>query len=90
LIAEAREWLADCGQGNGHQPSFLIRRPALIENKIKTLAVRGILETGDELHFTMNDVSGERKWNLRTLGQIAELQIDWTREMQAAQATGED
>ena len=73
------------GQGHADSIGFFqdVLLPALIENRIVTLAVRGILDNGDELHFTMNDVSGERQWNLRALGQIAELQIDWTKTMQA-------
>lgn len=64
------------GQGHSDAIGFFQDEvlPQLIANKIVCIAVRGLLESGEELHFTMLDVSGERMHNTRLLGLIAELQ----------------
>ena len=58
--------------------------PPLIENKIVCLAVRGFLDDGTEIHFTMTDVSGERQHNVRLVGLIAELQSLLVSELKQA------
>lgn len=66
------------GQGHSDAIGFFQDEvlPRLIENKIICIAVRGLLDDGDELHFTMTDCSGERKHNSRLLGLVAELQAE--------------
>lgn len=66
------------GQGHTDAIAFFQDKimPPLIDNKITCLAVRGILDNGDELHFTMHDCSGARRDNTRLLGLIAELQME--------------
>lgn len=64
------------GQGHADAIGFFQDEvlPPLIANKVTCIVVRGILENGDELDFTMVDCSGERAHNTRMLGLVAELQ----------------
>lgn len=71
------------GQGHSDAIGFFQDEvlPPLIENKVVCIAVRGILDNGDELQFSMVDCSGERKHNTRLLGLIAELQAELARDL---------
>lgn len=71
------------GQGHSDAIGFFQDEvlPPLIENKVVCIVVRGILENGDELQFTMVDCSGERKHNTRLLGLVCELQSELVREL---------
>lgn len=55
--------------------------PALIANEIAVIIVRGVKQNGDEIEYTMVDCSGERSYNLRMLGQIAEAQTNLVRDL---------
>ena len=66
------------GQGHSDAIGFFQDEvlPPLIENKVVCIAVRGLLDNGSELQFTMVDCSGERSHNTRLLGLLAELQVE--------------
>lgn len=74
------------GQGHADAIGFIQDEvlARIISNKMVTLAIIGITDDGDEICFRMSDVSGERMWNLRTLGMLAELQTEWANDMLAA------
>ena len=71
--------------GQGHSDAIAFFQddilPPLIGNKVVCIAVRGILDNGDEIQFTMVDCSGERKHNTRLLGLIAELQAELAHDL---------
>jgi len=76
--------------GQGHTDSIAFFQdevlPSLINNKIVCLALRGFLEDGTELDFTIVDGAGGRGNNTRLLGQIVELQSILMAELRAQAA----
>lgn len=82
-MAEVTRLPTKFGQGHADAIGFFQDEvlPPLIENKVICLAVRGILENGDELQFTMTDCSGERVHNTRLLGLLTELQIALAQDL---------
>jgi hypothetical protein len=84
-VADVTRLPTKFGQGHTDAIAFFQDEllPSLIENKIMCLAVRGYREDGEELHFTMTDVSGLREHNTRLLGLITELQAELVCDLSA-------
>lgn len=64
--------------------------PALIENRLSTLVLRGVLDDGNEVHFTLMDMTNDRTWNTRTLGLLTEASVEYAQEMQQYRPAPED
>jgi len=71
--------------GQGHTDGIAFFQDVVlqnfIENKFTCLVLRGLLDNGDEVQFTMTDDTGKRSENTRLLGLIAELQAELVREL---------